>query len=106
MKTTKTMTAKQMLNEANFKFMNEVLGWFFDCLKIGLQLGFFNADNVDTLFEQILKKNYDKTVESKLAEFDYLIDASSFPSFDEFIEKNSDKLNMVRNDIKDFLKAA
>lgn len=106
MKTTMTMTGKQMLNEANFKFMNEVFGLFCDCLKIGLEIGFFNADNIDKLFDQILKESYDKKVESKLAEFSYLVDASSFPSFDEFMEKNSVELNKIHDDIKDFLKAA
>lgn len=106
MTTTMTKTVKQMLNEANFKFMNEVFGLFCDGLKIGFEIGLFNADNIDTLFEQILKESYDKKIESKLAEFSYLVDESSFPSFDEFIEKNYDELNMVFNDIKDFLKAA
>ena len=106
MKTTMTTTSKEMLNEANFKFMNEVFGLFCEGLKVGLNQGIFNTDNFDTLFDKLLKRTYDNKVEAKLAEFSYLIDASSFPSFDEFIEKNSDELNMLRNDIKDFLKAA
>lgn len=101
-----TTTCKQMLNDANFKFMNEVFGVIYSKLTAGLEIGLFNVDNIDTLFEQILKESYDKKIESKLAEFSYLVDESSFPSFDEFIEKNSDELNMVLNDIKDFLKAA
>ena len=32
-----TTTCKQMLNEANFKFMNEVFGLFCDGLKVGLE---------------------------------------------------------------------
>lgn len=106
MKTTMTITSKQKLNEANFKFMNEVFGAIYSKLTAGLEIGLFNVDNVDTLFEQILKESYDKKVVSKLAEFSYLVDESSFPSFDEFIENNFDELNKVLNDIKDFLKAA
>ena len=101
-----TTTCKQMLNEANFKFMNEVFGLFCDGLKVGLEAWLFNADNIDTLFEQLLKESYDDIIVKKLSEFGYLVDASSFPGFDEFNEKNYDELNMVRNDIKDFLKAA
>ena len=106
MTTTMTMTGKQMLNEANFKFMYEVSGEFDNRLALGVLDGRFNSDNIDTLFEQILKESYDDILVKKLAEFSYLVDASSFPSFDEFIEKNYDELNMVLNDIKDFLKAA
>lgn len=106
MKTTMTMTGKQMLNEANFMFMNEVFGEICSKLRAGLEVGRFNADNVDTLFEQLLKTTYDDKVDEKLYEFSYLVDVSSFPSFDEFMEKNSIELNKIHDDIKDFLKAA
>lgn len=106
MKTTMTMTGKQLKEKYDFKFMYEVSGEIDNRLALLVLGGRFNADNVDTLFDQILKESYDAILAKKLSEFSYLIDASSFPSFDEFMEKNSDELNMVRNDIKDFLKAA
>ena len=106
MKTTMTMTGKQLKEKYDFKFMYEVSGEIDNRLALLVLGGRFNADNVDTLFDQTLKESYDAILAKKLAEFFYLVDVSSFPSFDEFMEKNSIELNKIHDDIKDFLKTA